>query len=162
MGERILLLEGFFDLPELPVMAQHRLAAVVHCAEQLRMLEALPLTAPVDVFLKLNTGMNRLGLVAAELRPALARLQASRNVGEITLMTHFACADDAARDRVAARALRGAPPLAWGCRSRLPTPPRCCAIRMRPASGCGAGIMLYGASPFADQSAARRLGSSRS
>ena len=81
--------------PSCPVMAQHRLTAVMHCAEQLRMLEALPLTAPVDVFLKLNTGMNRLGFAAAELRPALARLQACRNVGEITLMTHFACADDA-------------------------------------------------------------------
>src|SRR5262245_47781424 len=94
-GRRILLLEGFFELPELPVISQHGLAAVVHSPDQLRMLEALPLGAPVDVFLKLNTGMNRLGLPVAELQPVLARLQASRNVGEITLMTHFACADDA-------------------------------------------------------------------
>ena len=157
-GRRILLLEGFFDLPELPVMAQHRLATVVHCAEQLRMLEALPLSAPVDVFLKLNTGMNRLGLAAAELRPGLARLQASRNVGEITLMTHFACADedrgiawqlDRVRGRHGgpgiaglARQLRHVAALSARCAATGCGPASCCTARPRLADESAAGLGL--------------------
>ena len=151
-GRRIVLLEGFFELPELPVMAQHGLVAVVHCVEQVRMLEALPLTAPLDVFLKLNTGMNRLGLAAAELRPALARLQASRNVGEITLMTHFACADD---ETGIAWQLERFEAVTAGL--ELPVSLANSATLLRhPHAARGwirAGIMLYGASPFADEGA---------
>jgi alanine racemase len=153
-GQPILLLEGFFDLPELPVMAQHRLAAVVHCTEQLRMLEALPLSAPVDVFLKLNTGMNRLGLAAAELRPALARLQGSRNVGAITLMTHFACADD---ERGIAWQLDRFEAVTAGLKLPVSLANSATLLRYPHAARdwVRAGIMLYGASPIADESAAQ-------
>ena len=153
-GGRILLLEGFFELPELPVMAQHRVSAVVHCAEQLRMLEALPLTAAVDVFLKLNTGMNRLGLTAEELRPALARLQVCRNVGEITLMTHFACADDA---RGIAWQLERFEAATAGLGLTVSLANSATLLRY-PEVARGwvrAGIMLYGASPFVDETAAQ-------
>jgi alanine racemase len=152
-GRRILLLEGFFDLPELPVMAQHHLATVVHCAEQLRMLEALPLSTPVDVFLKLNTGMNRLGLAAAELRPGLARLQASRNVGEITLMTHFACADE---DRGIAWQLDRFEAVTAGLGLPVSLANSATLLRYPHAARdwVRAGIMLYGASPFGGESAA--------
>jgi alanine racemase len=153
-GRRILLLEGFFELPELSVLAQHGLATVVHSADQLRMLEALPLGAPVDVFLKLNTGMNRLGFPASELRPALARLQASRNVGEITLMTHFACADDAGGiaaqlEQFDATTAGLALPVSLANSATLLRYPH--AVR----DWARAGIMLYGASPFADETAAQ-------
>jgi len=153
-GRLILLLEGFFDLPELPVMAQHHLAVVVHCAEQVRMLEALPLSTPLDVFLKLNTGMNRLGLAAAELRPTLARLQASRNVAGITLMTHFACADD---ERGIDWQLERFEAASAGL--NLPVSLANSATLLRHAHAARdwvrAGIMLYGASPFSDASAAQ-------
>jgi alanine racemase len=153
-GRCILLLEGFFELPELPVMAQHGLTTVVHSADQLRMLEALPLGAPVGVFLKLNTGMNRLGLSAAELRPALARLQVCRNVGEITLMTHFACADDAGGiagqlERFDAATAGLALPVSLANSATLLRYPHAARGWVR------AGIMLYGASPFTDRSAAQ-------
>jgi alanine racemase len=153
-SRRILLLEGFFELPELPVMAQHRLAGVVHCEEQLRMLEALPLAAPVDVFLKLNTGMNRLGLAAQELRPALARLQASRNVGEITLMTHFASADD---ERGIAWQLDGFEAVTAGLGLPVSLANSATLLRYPQAARdwVRIGIMLYGASPFADETAAQ-------
>jgi alanine racemase len=116
------------------------------------MLEALPLAAPVDVFLKLNTGMNRLGLAAQELRPAVARLQASRNVGEITLMTHFASADD---ERGIAWQLDGFEAVTAGL--GLPVSLANSATLLRyPQAARGwvrIGIMLYGASPFADETA---------
>jgi alanine racemase len=151
-ARRILLLEGFFDLPELPVLAQHRVAAVVHCEQQVRMLEALPLESPVDVFLKLDTGMHRLGLRTSELRPLLARLQASRNVGEVTLMTHFACADDERGiawqlDCFDAATAGLSLPVSLANSATLLRYPH--AVR----DWARAGIMLYGASPFADETA---------
>jgi alanine racemase len=57
----ILLLEGFFEAAELPVLAANDLATVLHSEEQLRMLESARLSKPLDVFFKINTGMNRLG-----------------------------------------------------------------------------------------------------
>src|SRR5204862_3852883 len=60
-GHRILLLEGFFEPRELPLLVERRISTAVHSPEQLRMLESVPPGAGLDVFLKLNTGMNRLG-----------------------------------------------------------------------------------------------------
>ena len=69
---RILLLEGFFAEGELEEIAQRRLAIVVHDIEQVKMLEAAVLARPLEVFVKVNTGMNRLGfrpaVVAGDLR----------------------------------------------------------------------------------------------
>lgn len=96
----ILLLEGFFDASDLPVMAQHHLNGSVHCVEQIAMLEAARLPHAIDVHLKMNTGMNRLGFTPAAVAAAYARLRAIAHVGTITLMTHFANADEAAPTRL--------------------------------------------------------------
>jgi alanine racemase len=66
---RILLLEGFFAPDELPEIAAKRLAVVVHSEDQVRMLELAALTRPLEVFLKVNTGMNRLGIAPADAPP---------------------------------------------------------------------------------------------
>ena len=63
---RILLLEGFFAEGELEEIAQRRLAIVVHDIEQVKMLEAAVLARPLEVFVKVNTGMNRLGFRPAD------------------------------------------------------------------------------------------------
>ena len=65
---RILLLEGFFAPGELPEIAARRLATVVHHEEQVRMLEPARLARPLEVFVKVNTGMNRLGVAPARSR----------------------------------------------------------------------------------------------
>src|SRR5687768_11211243 len=62
----ILLLEGFFEPRELPVLVQHGISTAVHSPEQIRMLQSLPSGSRLDVFLKMNTGMNRLGLQPGE------------------------------------------------------------------------------------------------
>src|ERR1700752_2738242 len=59
-ARRILLLEGFFTADELGEIAARRFAVVVHHEEQVRMLEAAALPRPIEVFVKINTGMNRL------------------------------------------------------------------------------------------------------
>jgi len=148
----ILLLEGFFEAPELIHFAEHGLTAVVHSLEQVEALERAPLPRAVDVFLKLNSGMNRLGLVAAEFAGALSRLQACANVGQIVLMTHFACADDDRGVDWQLQTFRRA-----AAQSRLPVSLANSATILRypelAADWGRPGVMLYGASPFADRSA---------
>ena len=94
-GQRIVLLEGFFDPDELPVLLRHQLGTVVHSMDQVAALEGLPDGAKLDVVLKVNTGMNRLGIAPSRYPQALERLQRNPGVGSITLATHFADADDA-------------------------------------------------------------------
>lgn len=92
----ILLLEGWFDAADLHTMARHGLNGAAHCSEQIALLESTPLPRKIDVHLKMNTGMNRLGFKPEDFGAAYARLRAVPHVGEITLMTHFANADEAA------------------------------------------------------------------
>jgi alanine racemase len=89
----VLLLEGYFTPDELPVFAQSRFTAVVHCLDQVQMLERAKLASPVDVYVKFNTGMNRLGFSPQDAGAVLPRLSACANTGRMTLMTHFADAD---------------------------------------------------------------------
>lgn len=96
----ILLLEGFFQARDLPSIAEHRLEFSVHCNEQIEMLESVRLDTPLDVHLKMNTGMNRLGFKPREFRAAWERLRAVPWVGKIAFMTHFANAEEKAHVRV--------------------------------------------------------------
>ncbi len=57
----ILLLEGFFDAEDLPVLVANHIETAVHSLEQLVALEAATLSAPINVWMKLDTGMHRLG-----------------------------------------------------------------------------------------------------
>jgi alanine racemase len=91
----VLLLEGAFEPRDLELCSRLDLWHVVHCAEQIDWLAAHKTHAPQRVFLKMNSGMNRLGFVPAAYRSAWARLNALPQVGEITLMTHFSDADGA-------------------------------------------------------------------
>jgi len=75
---RILLLEGFFAEKELDEVAQRRLAIVVHDIEQVRMLEAATLSRPLEVFVKVNTGMNRLGFRPQDVAGICTRLAETR------------------------------------------------------------------------------------
>jgi alanine racemase len=91
----ILLLEGAFDGRDLETCARLHLWHVVHCNAQIDLLAALKTDRPQHVFLKMNSGMNRLGFAAESLRAAWLRLDALAQVGAITLMTHLADADAA-------------------------------------------------------------------
>ena len=145
----ILLLEGFFEADELPLIVEHDLWCVVHSLWQLDAIEQATLAKPIQVWLKLDTGMHRVGLHPSEYKSAYQRLQASDKVAKIVLMSHFARADEldslrsveqvavflAARDDLSAEvSLRNSPAiLGW------PSVP---SDWVRP------GLMLYGATPF--------------
>src|SRR5439155_432240 len=89
-ARRILLLQGFFTADELPEIAARRLAVVVHHSEQVRMLETASLKRPLEVFVKVNTGMNRLGFKPNDVHAMVERLSRVASVAVLRLMTHLA------------------------------------------------------------------------
>ncbi|MEY4507098.1 MAG: hypothetical protein RL297_1676 [Pseudomonadota bacterium] len=89
----ILLLEGVFEPRDLELCSRLQLWHTVHCTEQIDWLAAHKTQQGHRVFLKLNSGMNRLGFTPQAYRTAWARLQALPQVEEITHMTHFSDAD---------------------------------------------------------------------
>lgn len=145
----ILLLEGFFDADELPLIEQHDFWCVLHAPWQLEAVERATLARPLSFWLKMDSGMHRVGFHPAEFRDAHQRLLASGKAAKVVLMSHFARADeldsDSCTQQVAvfqqARAgieaevsLRNSPALlGW---------PQVPSDWVRP------GIMLYGATPF--------------
>ena len=89
----ILLLEGVFELRDLELCSRLGLWHTVHCNEQIDMLASHKTHEPHRVFLKMNSGMNRLGFKPEVYRSAWTRLNALPQVDEITHMTHFSDAD---------------------------------------------------------------------
>ncbi len=89
----VLLLEGVFELRDLELCSRLGLWHTVHCSEQIDMLSAHKTQVPHRVFLKMNSGMNRLGFALKALRTAWTRLNALPQVDEISLITHFSDAD---------------------------------------------------------------------
>ena len=89
----ILMLEGFFHAEDLTVYDNYRLTTCVHSNWQLKALQNARLKAPLDVYLKVNSGMNRLGFLPERVPTVWQQLWAMPNVGEMTLMSHFADAE---------------------------------------------------------------------
>ncbi|RXZ45384.1 alanine racemase [Crenobacter cavernae] len=145
----ILLLEGVFEASELELAERHKLWLVVHHEGQLAMIEAASPKTPYTIWLKMDSGMHRAGFAPSEYRAAHRRLAASGKVESITMMSHFARADEPASQATSEQiavfqdTVEGLPGdislansaglIAW------------------PAARAGwgrAGIMLYGASPM--------------
>lgn len=93
-NQTILLLEGVFQPDELNEASSAEISLVIHNELQLLMLEETALTRPLSVFVKMNTGMNRLGFRPEDYAQVITRLESCKNVSQITLMTHFATADE--------------------------------------------------------------------
>ena len=91
----ILLLEGVFEQRDLELCSRLGLWHTVHCDEQIQMLATHKTEVPHRVFLKMNSGMNRLGFAPHQYCAAWTRLNALPQVEEISLTTHFSDADGA-------------------------------------------------------------------
>lgn len=89
----ILLLEGFFQPDELALLDRYRLTTSVHSNWQIKALQEARLNAPLDIYLKINSGMNRLGFMPDKIHRVWQQLSALPNVGDITLMSHFASSE---------------------------------------------------------------------
>jgi len=152
MRQPILLLEGCYSAEELPSFAENQLTPVLHSISQVEAFCALALPVRLPIYLKLNTGMNRLGLTGDELEQALALLSSTSSAGGITLMTHFADADGTRgiawqMERLQAMCAGRSLPLSLANSAALLRYPEARGDWARP------GIMLYGSSPFPDLSA---------
>jgi alanine racemase len=148
----ILLLEGLFGVDEIATCAELDLWPVLHHAGQLDWLQQQPPARPLHVFLKFDSGMHRLGFPLADHAAVIARVRSLSGVAGITLMTHFAQADETVGvDWQLHPFLRelSAYGLPWSSANSaaLLRYPETHGNWTRP------GLMLYGASPFADMSA---------
>ena len=149
----ILLLEGAFEARDLELCSRLNLWHAVHHDAQIDWLAAHKTQTPHRVFVKLNSGMNRLGYRPEAFRSAWARLDALPQVDEISLMTHFADADaqadsgrgiaeGLARFETATQGLPGERSVANSAATlRHGGNPRVAADWVRP------GIMVYGSAP---------------
>jgi alanine racemase len=91
----VLLLEGVFEARDLELCSRLDLWHTVHCDEQIDMLSRHKTQVPHRIFLKMNSGMNRLGFTPTRFRSAWTRLNQLPQVDEISLVTHFSDADGA-------------------------------------------------------------------
>ncbi len=145
----VVLLEGVFEPAEIELLSQYRLEPVIASPEQVAWFLESPPSRPLRVWLKLDSGMHRLGLDTASFARAQAALSRSASVSELVLMTHFANADridgtdtqqqietfdDAVEGRSDSQSLANS--------AALLTRPRTHRDWVRP------GIMMYGVDPL--------------
>jgi alanine racemase len=150
LANRILLLEGVFGPDQLAIAAQANFELMVHSPEQLQLLDGLEGTAAVATWIKVDSGMNRLGFRPEDFAQAYTRLRANPHVHAApTLATHLASADERRDPKTVAQldafaaATAGLP----GARSIANSAgvlawPAARADWVRP------GLMLYGVTPF--------------
>lgn len=150
----IVILTGFFDKKELEAIDQYGFESVVHNLEQIDILEKTKLTKPLRVWLKIDSGMHRLGLQSHEVPFAYKSLMANETVEKpLRLMTHFADADDLASGKTknqieifekVTKNLEGE--LCLANSAAILNHPTTRTTWIRP------GILLYGAVPFESNS----------
>lgn len=152
----LLLLEGCFEARDLEEAQRLGLGLVVHCAEQLDLLAHAAGGPAVDVYLKIDTGMRRLGFPLASAETAILRATALPVVRGLTLMSHFAEADGAGIEAPLAAFARMRDQVCAKLGTTLPVSLANSAALLRFPQSHGdwarPGIMLYGAMPFPDGS----------
>ncbi len=155
----IVILEGVFTGEELDMAIDAGFEVVVHCIEQFELLEQLE-SGPLTVWLKVDTGMNRLGFRVSDAEALINRARECGAIGELRLMSHLANANDRQDDKTADQlslfqsiadgfdgdvSIANSPGL-FGWPERIPKPSG--DVWIRP------GISLYGISPFDETSGA--------
>lgn len=153
----VLVLQGAYDANEWQLASTHDLQLVVHHAQQLEQRAQALLENPVAIWLKVNSGMNRLGVRAEEAESLLARIAADEQLQLQYVMTHFADADLAQPEALSA-ALETMQSCDWpvslSVSNSAATLTQLAADIETSDSVSRPGIMLYGSSPLANQSAA--------
>lgn len=154
IGKTVVLLEGFCEPDELDLISSYRLDTVLHHDSQIEQLRHARPSQPFSVWLKIDTGMNRLGFPAGRVPGVMRQLQELPVDRKIRFMSHLACADElhnpftrqqlecfeeATRDLPGERGIANSAGILGWPDSHLDW--------VRP------GIMLYGASPFPDRTA---------
>lgn len=151
ISNRIIVLGGVVDAAEMRDCIEHRLDPVIHQQWQLELLSGAQRQHPLDVWIKFNTGMGRLGFQAEQVHQVIQRLTQVEGLGQIRLMTHLANADDLkdekTRQQIAQVEALNLQQYEWGVANSA-------AILGWPQSRLNwvrAGIALYGSDPLLDQ-----------
>jgi alanine racemase len=157
LAKPLLMLEGFYAAAELPDFIRHRLVPVLHRPDQVQQILDAGWPADLPVYLKIDSGMHRLGFAGDGLRRAQRAL-----AGRVptVLMTHFADADGPRGvawqlERLAAMTAGMEEPRSLANSAALL---RYSAVADRAGDWARPGIMLYGGSPYPDQTSAAALG----
>ena len=151
----ILLIEGAFEPRDLEMCSRLGLWHTVHCEAQIDWLAAHKTQVPHRVFLKMNSGMNRLGFTPQRFRSAYARLNALTQVEEISLITHFSDADGPAAPPTS-RPFLPKPRTICRVSARCATAPLLCcraATRRSAATGCAPALCCLAARPITPRTA---------
>jgi len=155
ISQDIVLMPGFLTAEQLPLISEHRLQIVVHHDYQIEMLLQTTLAEPLDVWLKIDTGMGRLGFTLAEVQQRYQQLKTSKNIRTIRFMTHFASVDEVDHPTNALQFKRFA-------KAKTLLPGEWSAAKSAAIMGFSdthsewvrPGLMLYGVSPLNNQSSA--------
>jgi len=146
----VVLLEGFFSSDELPIIAVNNLQVVIHNEHQLQAVLSANMDKPLNVWLKVDTGMHRLGVAPDQFDDFYEQLIQSDNVHpDIVLMSHFSCADDKHNQRTQDQMslfeqLTANKP----CQRTLANSAGICAWPNSHYQWVRPGLMLYGVSPM--------------
>ena len=156
IAKPILVLEGALFADELAAVCEHGLEPALHQPDQVALLARTSPAKPLRVWIKVDTGMHRLGFDPREVPDLLACLDADPGIEKpIGLMTHLTQADEV-RDWLTplqCRRLRALDPAA-GCRLSIGNSAGILAFPVSRTHWVRPGIMLYGASPLGEQTAA--------
>ena len=155
LKQRIVVLQGFSGAEELHELAAFDLEAVVHASYQLDELENLDSPASLATWLKIDTGMNRLGFRLEEVAEAYQRLNRLAGIiKSINLMTHLASADDKKADFTGLQIARFKQTIAtYNNESSIANSAGILGWKDALSDWVRPGIMLYGISPFPDVTA---------
>lgn len=152
----ILLLEGFYSPNDLPVLVTNNIQTVVHCYEQLEALEQAELEGPVVVWLKVDSGMHRLGVREEQYQEFVERLHRCDNVAKpLRYMSHFGCADEL-DNPMTKQQIELFLSLTEGCNGERSMAASAGLLEWLPSQldWVRPGIIMYGVSPFGDKTAA--------
>lgn len=150
----ILLLEGLFDQDEYILASERDYCVAVGNNRQLEMLMEVSLVEPIDIFLKVDTGMHRLGFSPEEATDVIAKLEASSNVKSLTLMTHFATSDEKNSPLLQTQVERMATLNAFNLPQSLANSAAILTLPVTHHDVVRMGISLYGISPIDDSTGA--------
>lgn len=154
ISKPILLLEGFYADSDLPILQANNLHTALHCEEQLIALEQATLASPIHVWLKIDTGMHRLGVRPEDLNGFVDRLHACPNVAKpLRFISHFGCADELDNPITMQQITLFTQLAEPGCERSIAASSGILAWPDSHLEWVRPGIILYGVSPFEAQSA---------
>ncbi|MCH9636575.1 alanine racemase [Rickettsiella endosymbiont of Litargus connexus] len=153
LKQRIVLMEGLFSKDEIPLLTDYELDTVIHDCNQLNWLSERPLPATINVWLKINTGMNRLGFSPNDFEAVLEKLHHCSWLNIVCVMTHFSSADKP-EDTTTKNQIKRFDQVLKECQfpTSLANSAAILAFPKVHADWVRPGLILYGVSPFSESS----------